>query len=211
MSGLQTLSVRVGQLCGGDNGSWRPEEWFPRVLFSSEHLGTLPTNDRHVNGMATSTAANAYVNLIKESASITKHQIVHLVHPRPIRWNDLMLIIGQELDMPLIPFGESFKALHVLKDESNDLKALMKRSPLIRIMHYAKPFLTYTSRTPYVDCPAVPLLGVANALRLSPTLRDPAIRRINADFVRSWLKHLGIARANTGSESNIARPQVSSP
>ncbi|KAH6903053.1 male sterility protein-domain-containing protein [Coprinopsis sp. MPI-PUGE-AT-0042] len=46
MSGLQTLSVRVGQLCGGDNGFWRPEEWFPRVLFSSAHLGALPTNDR---------------------------------------------------------------------------------------------------------------------------------------------------------------------
>ncbi|KAH6902774.1 hypothetical protein BKA70DRAFT_1228510 [Coprinopsis sp. MPI-PUGE-AT-0042] len=27
--GLRTLSVRVGQLCGGDNGSWRAEEWFP--------------------------------------------------------------------------------------------------------------------------------------------------------------------------------------
>jgi hypothetical protein len=119
--------------------------------------------------MTTSTAASAYVDFIKASGSIAGHEIVHLVHPRPISWDDLMSIIARELDLPLIPFEDWFKALHVhvLKDETNDLKLLMKKFPLIRIMLYPEPFLMNGSKTRYVDCTAVPLLRMDNAFKCS--------------------------------------------
>lgn len=41
-TGLCTLSVRVGQLCGGLNGYWNEREWFPSLVKSAEHVGCLP-------------------------------------------------------------------------------------------------------------------------------------------------------------------------
>jgi hypothetical protein len=122
---------------------------------------------------------------------------VHLIHPRPVLWRDLAQAIAQERQLPVAPFKEWFKALHALIDDdergAKDMKTLY---PLLRILPYAEPFIMYASNTaPLVDATAVPLLDMANALRLSPTLRDPEIRRLDRTAVRNWLRHLGLLPA----------------
>ncbi|KAH6902753.1 male sterility protein-domain-containing protein [Coprinopsis sp. MPI-PUGE-AT-0042] len=193
-SGLRTLSVRVGQLCGGDNGSWRAEEWFPSMILSGASLGMIPTNDSVVNWMVLPTAAKAYLDFIKASGSITGHQVVHLVHPRPVPLQDIAQAIAQELDLPVVPFPEWFKVLHTLINESGkDLKTLAKTFPLIRTIPLIEPLMMRaTHAAPLVDATAVPMLDMSNALRMSPTLRDPAIPRLNRKVVRNWLRHLGL-------------------
>jgi thioester reductase-like protein len=39
---LPTNVIRVGQLCGGDNGSWTRAEWFPSLVVTGANLGMLP-------------------------------------------------------------------------------------------------------------------------------------------------------------------------
>lgn len=41
-TGLSTTTFRVGQLCGGGNGSWAVTDWVPIILASSIYLGYLP-------------------------------------------------------------------------------------------------------------------------------------------------------------------------
>lgn len=40
--GLHTVSVRVGQLCGGVSGYWNQHEWFPSIVKSAKYTGCLP-------------------------------------------------------------------------------------------------------------------------------------------------------------------------
>ena len=41
-AGLQTIVVRVGQLCGAENGHWSEREWFPSLVKSAQYVGCLP-------------------------------------------------------------------------------------------------------------------------------------------------------------------------
>lgn len=34
--------VRLGQICGGRNGSWNPQQWFPAMIRSAQMLSCLP-------------------------------------------------------------------------------------------------------------------------------------------------------------------------
>lgn len=42
-TGVDTVCVRVGQLCGGVNGYWNEKEWFPAIIKSGRYTGCLPT------------------------------------------------------------------------------------------------------------------------------------------------------------------------
>ena len=41
-TGLKTIVVRLGQICGGYNNYWNEREWFPAVVKSAPHVGCLP-------------------------------------------------------------------------------------------------------------------------------------------------------------------------
>lgn len=41
---LKPVIVRVGQLSGGENGSWNESEWLPSMIRSAPHLGCLPAS-----------------------------------------------------------------------------------------------------------------------------------------------------------------------
>lgn len=43
---LKPLTVRVGQLCGGTNGCWNKNEWFPSMVHSALVAQCLPTEDK---------------------------------------------------------------------------------------------------------------------------------------------------------------------
>lgn len=43
---LKPVIVRVGQLCGGPNGSWNIKEWFPSIVHGSCMLGLLPADNK---------------------------------------------------------------------------------------------------------------------------------------------------------------------
>lgn len=42
---LRGVVIRVGQLCGGFNGSWNQSEWVPSIVRSGEVLGVLPQTE----------------------------------------------------------------------------------------------------------------------------------------------------------------------
>lgn len=112
---------------------------------------------------------------------------MHLTHPRSVLWRDLAQAIAQKLGLHVASFKEWSKALHALMDEGDLGSYDMKKSyPLIRILPYAEPFIMYATNT------AVPILDMTKAMRLSPTLRDPAIPRLDRTVARNWSQHLGL-------------------
>lgn len=45
-SHMKTLSVRVGQLCGGINGAWNTKEWVPSMVQSAQIVGCIPDDNK---------------------------------------------------------------------------------------------------------------------------------------------------------------------
>lgn len=41
-TGLHTVAVRIGQLCGDRNGHWNEKEWFPSIVKSALYVKCLP-------------------------------------------------------------------------------------------------------------------------------------------------------------------------
>ncbi|KAJ3517676.1 hypothetical protein NLJ89_g350 [Agrocybe chaxingu] len=115
-SGLQACSIRVGQVCGGQpNGAWATTDWVPIIVKSSLALGALP----HAQGMVSWVSMDATAQTILDVA-FAKQQppfALNLVHPRPIKWeevmgaisSELMVVSGSTTPLPLIPFHEWVK------------------------------------------------------------------------------------------------------
>lgn len=39
---LRPTVVRIGQISGGENGCWNPNEWLPTMILSVKSVGCLP-------------------------------------------------------------------------------------------------------------------------------------------------------------------------
>ncbi|KAK0237003.1 hypothetical protein EDD85DRAFT_790707 [Armillaria nabsnona] len=104
--GLRYLVVRVGQLSGDSNGTWKVNEWFPSVIQSAPFLGCLPNEDNPVSWLPMHVAAQAIVDRIDILSSI-----IHIVHPKPAQWSKLAQVISKELNVELVPYAQWLKLL----------------------------------------------------------------------------------------------------
>ena len=43
---VNPVIIRVGQICGGPNGSWNENEWLPSLIRSSVHIICLPSSEQ---------------------------------------------------------------------------------------------------------------------------------------------------------------------
>ncbi|GJJ09060.1 putative secondary metabolism biosyntheticenzyme [Clathrus columnatus] len=98
---LEPVIVRVGQLAGGLNGNWNVREWFPSLLAASQSVGVLPSCEGLASYIPVHIAASAMLDLRHAST-----RFAHLVHPKPIQFNELVQIISEDLKLSTIPYNE---------------------------------------------------------------------------------------------------------
>ncbi|KAF8898071.1 hypothetical protein CPB84DRAFT_1748077 [Gymnopilus junonius] len=110
--GLKTNVVRVGLLSGGSNGCWDPSQWFPAIAQSASYLGCLPDGEDLISWIPVDLAAAAIVDMRR-----AENQTLHLVHPKPVKWNTVMKALATSLGVPLVPYVEWFARL---ESSSND-------------------------------------------------------------------------------------------
>ncbi|KAF8166302.1 acyl transferase domain-containing protein [Mycena galopus ATCC 62051] len=118
---LHANVIRVGQLTGGDNGSWDTKQWIPALVQSGVHVGCLPDGDDVISWIPIGVAAAAILDM-QSSVDDT----FHLVHPRPTTWRAVMKPLASILDVPLVPYAEWFSRLKSTAEftTSGDLAAL---------------------------------------------------------------------------------------
>ncbi|KAK0495896.1 hypothetical protein EDD18DRAFT_1105817 [Armillaria luteobubalina] len=124
--GLRCLIVRVGQLSGDLNGTWKVREWFPSVVQSASSLGCLPNDDKPVSWLPVNVASQAILDRIDISSSI-----IHIVNPNPVQWPLLAHVVSDELKVKLVPYAQWFE---LLEKSTSDATAL----PALRLLPYYK-------------------------------------------------------------------------
>jgi hypothetical protein len=87
--GLQTTSFRLGQICGNhDTGTWATTDWFALLMRSSVALGALPEATGVASWITPEGVSGALLDVALAPARPAR--ALNAVHPRPIRWADMI-------------------------------------------------------------------------------------------------------------------------
>ncbi|KAG6900035.1 putative secondary metabolism biosynthetic enzyme, partial [Termitomyces sp. T159_Od127] len=88
-SGVQVASLRIGQVCGGlPNGAWATSDWLPSLVKSSVALGALPCATGVISWMPMHTVSKTILEIAFSADKLP--EAINLVHPSPVRWNDVI-------------------------------------------------------------------------------------------------------------------------
>jgi len=186
---LKPFIVRVGQLCGGPNGSWNTKEWLPSIIHSSCVLGLLPTDKKCVSWIPLHLAAAAILDF--RHADLGSWEITHLIHPKPTPWSSLADVVASELHLHLIPFEdwvEKLETIQKVKSDGNEQSAIemLREVPALRLLSIYKAMASVSSKAG--EAFGASTLERVNSLKLSATLRNCQESLSDAD-VGSWLKY----------------------
>ncbi|KDQ23277.1 hypothetical protein PLEOSDRAFT_1068285 [Pleurotus ostreatus PC15] len=173
---LKTTIVRIGQMSGSYvNGCWNTHEWVPSIVKSGITLGCLPESDGVVSWIPVDIAASAIKEMALINPPITEAsaRYLHIVHPCPIQWNDIMTIISRKVGVQLVPYDTWLGRLQGSSDTSN--AADENTNPALRLLDFYQSALEKPLLSPDAEAFGFPRLATVDAVRVAPSLRvmDP--------------------------------------
>ncbi|EPQ54835.1 acetyl-CoA synthetase-like protein [Gloeophyllum trabeum ATCC 11539] len=200
--GIQTSSLRIGQICGGKpDGSWATTDWVPIFVKSSKSLGYLPD----AQGVATwlTTEAVAQTVLDVTFAQERPPSALNIVHPRPVPWSHIMSGIssaivkivdhGNGQPLPVLPFKQWITLLE--KKAERATEADIRKIPAIKLLQFFQAMASAddairASGRNDLEAGGIPLFSTKKAQAVSQALRDaPQIGVEDAErWIRYWYK-----------------------
>ncbi|KZT23998.1 putative aminoadipate reductase [Neolentinus lepideus HHB14362 ss-1] len=141
--GLNSTSLRIGQICGGlPKGAWATSDWVPILVKSSLVLGSLPDTQGVVSWVPMHTVASVISDVAFGSGKAPL--ALNVVHPKPAMWSAVMCDVASALardssqPLPLVPFPEWIdnlekKAMQAKEDDYDKI-------PAIRLLDFFKHF-----------------------------------------------------------------------
>ncbi|PIL33563.1 hypothetical protein GSI_04186 [Ganoderma sinense ZZ0214-1] len=181
--GAHTVVVRVGQIEGDRMGHWNEREWFPSLVKSALFQKCLPKQDKTVAWVPSYEAARALVEM--------RHSldpIIHLVHPRPVPWDTIMVPIARELNVPLVPYTAWLSALEgSIASERGSTKEVqaMRLNRALRLLPLFKDHCKKMERMPERDAIGFVFLGMDKAMRVSKSLAS--LPQLDGERAMLWL------------------------
>ncbi|KAJ3996524.1 male sterility protein-domain-containing protein [Lentinula boryana] len=198
-SGLEVISLRIGQICGGEpNGAWKPSEWFPICVKACWYLGAIFEPSHESNWMTMNSISDIVLEIVFHKDPLPF--AANLTHPRPVSSAFVLHAVRdaliQELGHGLSP--ESLRQVSV-----KDWIDMLERSA---IMHHAEPRNISVSRRDYgitspsfysfnfqrllsrviSKLPSFVTLDISNAIKLSERMKT--LEPIDAKLVWKWVK-----------------------
>ncbi|KAI1798469.1 acetyl-CoA synthetase-like protein [Ganoderma leucocontextum] len=133
-AGLPAVVVRLGQVTGNKVGYWNEREWFPALVKSALFTHCLPDVEGTVSSFIPGyPAARAFAEMRNSS-----EPILHLVHPRAVRWSSIIAPIAAELGVPLVTYDEWLAALVRTAGAEGSDQAIeaMQKNPALRLLDF---------------------------------------------------------------------------
>ncbi|OCB92288.1 acetyl-CoA synthetase-like protein [Sanghuangporus baumii] len=180
---LRPITVRIGQLSGMTNGGyWNQKEWMPALIKSSVYIGCLPNLDTDVSWLPIDIAAEVIAELRNSVAPV-----LHLAHPHPVPWSSVFQVASQELQLPLVPYNDWFRAL-TSDDQSLDVIRsvdLLTKNPALRIVDFFRTPVENTEA--YGEALGMRSLALNEALNNSVILRRMQEMPLSDVDVKKWI------------------------
>ncbi|KAI0364205.1 acetyl-CoA synthetase-like protein [Pilatotrama ljubarskyi] len=177
-AGVHTVVMRLGQVTGNRVGYWNEKEWFPAIVKSAKFQKCLPDIQGDVSWIPGYEGAKAFAE-IRHSPE----PFLHLVHPRPVPWHNLIAPIAEELGVPLVSYAEWLSALQ--KDGSEGDAAeleLMKANPALRLLSF---FKSLKEPSPEREPLGIVYLSTEKSTKVSDTLAN--LPELDAERAKGWL------------------------
>lgn len=199
--------ARVGQIAGATthSGIWSKDEWFPRMIISSLHIGALPdslgpTFDQ-VDWVPIDLLANILVELAlsdgQSSAndSLTQHpNVFHPLNPLTTTWTAIRAVVLDELSsktrtpLGIIPMRkwiakvrEEAKSVVDNGDDTYNvaLEAALRINPAAKLLEFFEDL---------VACENVLTnqLEISETLKLSEKMRE--LEPVKDEWIRKWIR-----------------------
>ncbi|KAJ7087037.1 hypothetical protein C8R43DRAFT_939403, partial [Mycena crocata] len=176
---LKPLIVRVGQLCGGVNGAWNTNEWFPALVQSAKVIKCLPDDNRDVSWIPVQIASAAIVDFLEADRSL---RCFHLINPQPVSWTILGKAIATELGVPMVPYNDWLSRLE-------SAAPLHEGSKSFRAPRLLRHFRSVTREMEGdQDAFGFPKLRMINALTSSESLRSQN-HQLGEKEARRWMNY----------------------
>ncbi|KAG6909219.1 putative NRPS-like protein biosynthetic cluster [Tephrocybe rancida] len=142
-SGLQAMSLRIGQISGGQpKGAWAITDWVPILVKSSATMGSLPDirggSTKVVSWIPMDAAAGAVVDAALGNEALP--QAVNLVHPQPAEGidviNSIQAAISEVLGrrLKVVPFAEWLATLE--KHAESATAETLAQIPAIKLLDF---------------------------------------------------------------------------
>ncbi|EJD45598.1 acetyl-CoA synthetase-like protein [Auricularia subglabra TFB-10046 SS5] len=180
---LHTVSVRVGQLSGGGNGNWNASDWVPSIVRSAHGLQCLPdASGQSISWVRLDEAAAVLLEMTDSQAPV-----LHLVHPRPVRWTSLFTTFSQQTGVPLVPYPEWLARIEKEVTEHGAIDVAKARAiPVLRLLDFFR-VIGGEAGAGIEGFTGFEYLATENAQRVSPTLRE--MQELQSADVEKWVTY----------------------
>ncbi|KIY53550.1 acetyl-CoA synthetase-like protein [Fistulina hepatica ATCC 64428] len=174
---LRSITIRLGQLSGGVNGAWNKSDWVPAMIKSSVTLGYMPTLSGVASWLDVDIAAKALCE-----ARDSPHSVLHLLHPRPVKWHVIAEACASQLGLQTCAYSEWLNRLESAADFEIDAE---RRAAVPALM--LLDFFTRCGGEAAEDREALgmPRLLIDKMLTMSVSLRNAS--PLGSEDVRKWL------------------------
>ncbi|KAG6832642.1 putative NRPS-like protein biosynthetic cluster [Tephrocybe sp. NHM501043] len=171
-SGLQGLSLRIGQISGGHpKGVWPITEWLPILVKSSVSLGAIPDASGLAPWLRADTIATIIVDVALNTHSKPLPTALSLVHPRPVKQSEIIKNIK--------------KAIHEVLGRNLKLVPFVKLFEFFR--NYAEADTSGNSEEKVAG--GLPSLSTQKAQQLSSYMQPDRLQQIGYNDAKLWVSY----------------------
>lgn len=110
--------------------------------------------------------------------------VLHIAHPKPVPYMDIMESLAAILDVPLIPRREWVSRLEKASEEKGPKE--QEENPALGLLHV---FQVEWAEGETREALGVPMLGLERVLKESRTLADEGLRRLGEKDVKLWVQY----------------------
>ncbi|TFK48709.1 putative aminoadipate reductase [Heliocybe sulcata] len=197
--GIQTTSLRIGQIAGGKpDGSWATTDWVPIFIKSSRALGCLPD----AQGVSTWMTSEVVAQTVLDAAFAGERppSALNVLHPHLVSWSGIMDGVrtalvkivdqGKSEPLPLVPFKQWIALLEkkAAGATESDIKAMpaIKLLPFFQNMAVADEAIRASGQTE-TEAGGMPRFATHKAQAVSQTLRDAP--ELSAEDAERWIAY----------------------
>ena len=117
--------------------------------------------------------------------------VLHIAHPRPARWPDIMVPISQALHLPLVPYPEWLSRLHASQKDSNATSEVeqLKANPALMLMDFFTTGAPTNDGSTDREALRFRTLDVKKAVAVSPALQEQNLPKLGESDALAWVTY----------------------